>query len=148
MIVGFTGPQNGMTEVQRPKVFKWLMTNASRIEEAHHGDCVGADEDFHNMCIKLLVPRIIIHPPEDDSKRAYCGPVKGAKTQVVVLPTKPYLERNDDITATSNMLIATPAQALEVQRSGTWATIRYMKKRKKHVVAFHPETGLLMRVGK
>ena len=75
MIVGFTGSYLGMTKAQRPKVFKWLMTNATKITEAHHGDCIGADAVFHAMCAQLGIPIIYVHPPDNADKRAWCDSV-------------------------------------------------------------------------
>ena len=99
----------------------------------HHGDCIGADTDAHNLVVDYFkenlysfVGRIIIHPPIIEYKRSFCK----AKT---VLPPKPYLERNHDIVDSSDVLIATPKEMEQQLRSGTWATIRYAVKTKKPV---------------
>lgn len=152
MVIGFTGPQTGMTTQQRAKLFKLLLTNAPNIAAAHHGDCVGGDEEFHDMCVQLRIPEIYIHPPIENSKRAWCGmnsdgtAMRLKHTTIYLLPTKPFLERDADIARQCTTLFATPAQAVEVQRSGTWATIRYAKKHGKLVIALHPETGLKLEV--
>ncbi len=46
-----------------------------------------------------------------------------------VLESKPYLERNRDIVDASEVLIACPSTREEVMRSGTWATVRYARKK-------------------
>lgn len=68
--------------------------------------------------------RIVIHPPGDPKLRAFC---EGAYR---VMPPQPYLQRNHAIVDASEILFALPLEAeRELQRSGTWATIRYARKR-------------------
>ena len=83
MIVGFTGSRVGMTGPQSAIVLKLL----AKAAEAHHGDCVGADEQFHELCRIAGVP-VVIHPPDDDKLRAFC---EGA---IRVEAPRPYLVRN------------------------------------------------------
>ena len=47
MIIGFTGSRKGMTGEQAAVVMRLLLSAT----EGHHGDCVGADEQFHEMCM-------------------------------------------------------------------------------------------------
>jgi hypothetical protein len=126
--VGFTGTQDGMTYNQHNAVRKWLVDN--KPEEAHHGDCIGSDAEFHDMCFELGI-RIVIHPPINPSKRAF-------KRGAMEKPSKPYLERNDDIIDDTDMVLATPKGRTEELRSGTWATIRHAKKKGKNVVIMWP----------
>lgn len=141
---GFTGSQRGMTGAQLTAVAAKLAE--LRPDEAHHGDCVGADSYFHALAVEIGVPRIVIHPPVTPSKRAYCGDVAyaraGDKARVIaidILPAKPYLARNHDIVDACDFLIACPAQDYEVLRSGTWATIRYAKTRNLLTYVFAPD---------
>ena len=128
MIVGFTGSRWGMTTPQYITVKKLLIE--WNTTEGHHGDCVGADREFHNLCEELKI-RTVIHPPDNPSYRAFC---KGD----VILEEKPYLERNHDIVNNSSRMIATPATEKEILRSGTWATVRYTRKIKKYLVVVAP----------
>ncbi len=131
MKIGFTGTRNGMTTAQKETV-KILLSSIKSIEEAHHGDCVGADADFHKIAEENKIA-LIGHPASDvGGKRAYCSFLK-------VLPAKPPLDRNRDIVAASDILIATPKESHEVLRSGTWATIRYGKAAKKQVFVIAPD---------
>ena len=57
---------------------------------------------------------------------------------LVVHTPKDYLERNHDIVDETDMLIATPGEEQEVQRSGTWATIRYARKQKRTILTIYP----------
>lgn len=90
--------------------------------EFHHGDCVGADKEAHEIADALGLT-IIIHPPEDEKKRAFCGRNKSFEHR----PPKPYLTRNREIVDECQQLLACPSQLSEITRSGTWMTIRYSR---------------------
>jgi len=66
MKIGFTGTQQGMTQHQKDMVELILTFHkyTPGIEEVHHGGCIGADEQFHTICLSsgstFLIP--IIHP--------------------------------------------------------------------------------------
>lgn len=128
MIVGFTGTQVGMTDAQVRALSEWIDT--SDIAEVHHGDCVGADQQFHEI-VRLLKPdaKIHIHPPTNSSKRAFCS-------GDVLDPPRDYLDRNQDIVDACDTLLATPKEMTEQLRSGTWATIRRARKAGKTIVYF------------
>ena len=130
--IGFTGNRNGLTTDQYNQV-KNLMVgylSKNKVLEVHHGDCLGADTLFHNICKELSDNIIIvIHPPIDNKLRSYCQSNN-------ILEPKDYLVRNKDIVLTTNSLIACPASQTEELRSGTWATIRYARKLNKTVILF------------
>jgi hypothetical protein len=119
MILGFTGTQGAVKLIQ----FDALVELVKRLnpEEAHHGDCIGADDLFHDICMDLDIP-VIIHPPINASKRAYCEGFLGRWLE------KDYIVRNHDIVDESEIVIAVPPTAEELKRSGTWSTWRYAKK--------------------
>lgn len=119
--IGFTGTQQGMTPAQYNAVFKILSDLKNDITKVRHGDCIGADAEFHAMAQKLNLV-IVIHPPINSSKRAFC---KGYNEE---FPKKEYLVRNRDIVDNSDILIATPHLPKEELRSGTWATVRYARR--------------------
>lgn len=116
--VGFTGTQQGMTDEQKARVDLLLAELTHDAVEFHHGDCVGADEEAHDIADNHSVD-IVIHPPDNDSKRAFC-------TGGEVMEPKPYLERNRAIVDATSILIACP-NGSERMRSGTWATVRYAR---------------------
>lgn len=130
-ILGFTGTQRGMTDRQW-RVCQDLLKRRLRPVAAHHGQCIGADADFHDLCLTLEIP-VTLHPPTNRSKVAWCP---GA---VEIRRPRPYLERNREIVRACNTLLATPAQDEEQLRSGTWATIRYARKSKRDVVLVFPD---------
>lgn len=126
-VVGFTGTRRGMSPLQRV----WLRAVLLGMRPAivHHGDCVGSDAEFHAICRELFGDKvwIVVHPPEDDSLRAFMAGDE-------ILAPRPYIERDDDIIAASMVIIATPGEATEVLRSGTWTTIRHARKAGKKVI--------------
>ena len=130
--IGFTGTQVGMTDAQFSIARLFFQKYRIEIEDVHHGDCIGADDDFHTLVRLHSNIKIVIHPPKNKSKRAF-------KQGDVILEPDEYLKRNHDIVDACNILIATPKENEEVLRSGTWATIRYGKKSKKMVIIIFPD---------
>lgn len=131
--VGFTGTQVGMTSAQGLSV-KNVLFGLQRSFWAHHGDCVGADAQFHVICrsFQLLCAGITGHIPDDDSKRAFCQFDS-------VMPARPYLVRNKDIVVVSDVMVATPRQVEEqFIGSGTWFTIRCTRRRSKPLALVLP----------
>jgi len=132
MKIGFTGTQNGMSEKQKKVLFNLI--ESFPYAEYHHGDCIGADANFHTIVSDLIhetIGRIIIHPPINKSKRAWCT---GGK----VLQPKPYLIRDRDIVNSVDWLIACPYKDVEKIRSGTWFTVRYARKQVKNITIIFP----------
>jgi len=114
-----------MTEAQKCG----LSVLACIITEFHHGDCVGADAEAHEIFGDE--EHTVIHPPANASKRAWCE----AKT---ILPVYDYLDRNHAIVDETDLLIACPAKDKEQLRSGTWATVRYARKLSRPVIIITP----------
>lgn len=140
--VGFTGTQQGMSESQWMSVYK-MMTGLARhgyTFTAHHGDCIGADKEFHGICRRSPgLAGIIGHPPDLGWKRAHCDFDSTA-------PPLPYLERNRVIVDCCQILIAAPKEhgTDEALRSGTWSTVRYARKRGKRIYIVRP-SGLVQK---
>lgn len=131
--LGFTGTREGMTGDQYDTLEDKLrqLRSVSKYKEAHHGDCVGADEQFHKLASEQEY-YMVIHPPEKEDYRAFCEADRPLKT-------KDYITRNHNIVRMTNVLIATPKTWKEEQRSGTWATIRYAMKIGKPVLIIFPD---------
>lgn len=134
MKIGFTGTQMGLTDKQHESLKSFLLVKSS-VNEFHHGDCIGADAHFHDMVAGN--GQVVIHPPTNRSKRAFCDGV-----DVFVLPPKRYLARNADIANECDILIACPRTMQEEIKSGTWHTIRMMRKLGKKVVIIWPDGSL------
>ena len=134
---GFTGTRSGLNEKQKEQIILLLKSNINQGYwiEVHHGDCVGADSDFHHICENLSNQfdqnkiKIYIHPPSDSKLRAFCNCDN-------ILNPKTYLQRNKDIVNQTDILIGCPWNIQEQARSGTWSTIRYAKKSNKKVLLF------------
>lgn len=132
--LGFSGSREGMSPRQLDTVERFLAM--SGFKEAHHGDCVGADEQFH-MLVDAKVQegndkiRIVIHPPDNPSERAFC--LSGS-----MLPQQPYLKRNETIVKQSQVLLACPKSGKE-DKSGTWHTINCARKLKHKIYIVLPD---------
>ena len=124
--IGFTGNRHGLTPEQKEQIVLILDKYNNII--VSHGDCVGSDTDFHNLCIQYkethLDKQIMIHifPPIIPTLRAF-------NQADLLMDEKPYLERNLNIIKYSFVLIACPIDKNKEEfRSGTWSTIRQAKK--------------------
>lgn len=135
--IGFTGNQEGMTRNQKESLtmllkstLEWNKILNNEVPHFHHGDCIGSDSEAHDIA-EALGYVIDIHPPINPMKRAYKQTIYGTR-----FPDREYLERNQDICASVELLIAAPKKfddklnsfgIREELRSGTWATVRYMR---------------------
>jgi hypothetical protein len=109
-----------MTPAQR----EWLDFVLTHLDvtHLHHGDCLGADAQAHEIAVGYTI-EVVIHPPTNDKLRAYCG--LGDGDNVVWMTAKPYLFRNRAIVNACDMLFAAPDCSKGTDMGGTWATIRY-----------------------
>jgi hypothetical protein len=134
MKLGITGTREG-TSVEAMYTLRAVL-QAIHPTELHHGDCVGADAEAHLSCRSLSEDTIIvIHPPFDDTFRAY---LKADELR----EEEDYLTRNHNIAKECDILIAMPESAKEVVRSGTWATVRRAIANSKPVMIIDP-TGVI-----
>lgn len=130
MHIGFTGTRTGMNEKQKREL-KALLNSLVGTNAFHHGDCIGADAEFHDLVREIIAnATIIIHPPSTKKYRAF----KSVRSINELLPEKNYLQRNRDIVKSSDFIIAAPKEYEEVLRSGTWSTIRFAKKLNKKML--------------
>ena len=141
MRIGFTGTRFGMTIEQEQCIINAVASVKSEGNlghglkrlEFHHGVCVGSDEKFHKIVVKAgFGDNIIKHPPINDylmSKTCIEG---------IFLEPKPFLERDDDVIKAVEIMLATPHEEYEIMRSGTWATIRHARKKKKPIFIIFP----------
>ena len=134
-IIGFTGSRDGMTDQQKTNVMKSvaLVRKAKERVCVVHGDCIGADADFHHICLAFEV-LIYIRPCTFENMRAYS---KNVKTEYP--PERP-MARNRKIVADANIMFACPPN-MEVIKSGsgTWATIGFARKANKPLLIFYPD---------
>jgi hypothetical protein len=138
MHVGLTGSRDGITTKQKQTLIMHLAGNPGTFEELtfHHGGCIGADEALHTLFF-WLGSKIEIRPGPIKAKTMTLEPYAG-HPRVKILPVAEFLSRNRDIVADTSALLAFPKETHEVNRSGTWATIRYAKEAQMPVTIFHP----------
>lgn len=133
--IGFTGTRHGMTADQEFVITELVLEDGAlpgTPSIARHGDCVGADVQFHRICRDAGSIWIVGHPPDNDSQRAFCEFDE-------IMPPKPYIARNHTIVDNCDVLIAAPHQRKEIRRSGTWATIRYARKQDRQLYIVLPQ---------
>ena len=139
MIVGFTGTQLGMREAQQQAIVRSFKLRQPTM--AWHGDCVGADAQFHRLLRSFATEcKIGGCIPDNDSKRAFCD------FDITEQPL-PYLQRNHNIVDRAEIMLACPAQDREMLRSGTWATIRYAQRKHKPILLILPSGDMLKPLG-
>jgi hypothetical protein len=138
LTVGFTGTQRGMTSLQIQSIVSQLSSWSKKYHglEIHHGDCIGADHQFHQLCLEYWQGQVqvILHPPKIEDKRAF-----SESPHQQTLPVQDYLLRNHAIVEAVDCMIAAPGEANEKLRSGTWATIRHSRKHGVPLKVFFPQ---------
>ena len=130
--IGFTGTRKEITIAQHHAIHGLLTGIHSHT--FHHGDCIGADAEAHKIAYALGYD-IVVHPPLSTIQRAWCGQ---GETGVTILAPKPYLARNLDIVEDCDILIACSFTDHELQRSGTWMTVRNARVKGKDVHIIFP----------
>lgn len=132
-VIGFTGTRKGLTEKQRGRILSLVEElSASGCLFCLHGDCVGADAEFDALCRSIERARVACLPCDIFSQRAFTGSTE------LEPPQRP-IERNHKIVDMCDMVIACPSGREEELRSGTWATIRYVKKTSKPLTIVFPD---------
>jgi hypothetical protein len=106
-----------MTEVQRETLRRVL----AELEPAwfHHGDCLGADAEAHDIAVELGIGTHA-HPSNLEGWRAF------KKADIVEPPANPHY-RNRQIVSTSRIMTAGPGGMAELQKGGTWSTVRFTR---------------------
>lgn len=132
MNLGFTGTQRGMTDAQWATLWRML---CNRSGVFHQGDCIGSDEQAAHGA-RVAGFWIIGHPPIINHKRAFFSADEWR-------PALPYLDRNRVIVDESEEMIATPGEAVEQLRSGTWSTVRYARRVGKPIHVILPDGSVV-----
>lgn len=119
--IGFTGTRYGMSPEQRTRVMIEVGKRADGTVRGHHGDCVGADAEFHDIIRAFGNHELVVHPPLNDSDRAWRI---GDESR----PPLPYMKRNARIVSEADVMIAAPFEMDEQERGGTWRTVQLARK--------------------
>lgn len=139
MSYGITGTREGLSNLQTEWLREQLRlvheyTIKGRVKpEFHLGDCEGVDTQAYRMIVEEFGTEAILigHPPKNTRL------ARGLSYNVMREPL-PYIERNHALVDEASQVWAFPHQNHEVQRSGTWATIRYALKRGKDIQVVKP----------
>lgn len=131
---GFSGSRHGGTPRQLDSAHRTLsgLMVAGRV--FRHGDCIGWDALAHDLADALGFG-IVIHPPTNPKLRAW-------KPAPVILPPKPYLERNRDIVNASRRMIICPDSPDYRAGSGTWYTWKYARERGTEILLILPDGSI------
>jgi hypothetical protein len=123
---GVSGTRDNMPVEQQHAFFDLILQQLrSGATELHHGACTGADAFAHFHMISQAGVITHVHPPTDKKCSAEGSLMRHSRR--VDHEAKPYGERNDDIVAAIDVLVAAPAYPEDdprSKRSGTWQTIR------------------------
>lgn len=124
--IGITGPRGGLSPAQRSfamELMAKVVIDPTHQFTFHHGDCIGVDQQIHQLLLSWSITSIETHPPTKTRFRAFCGVYDD--TTLVHLPA-PYLERDRNIVKASNVVIGFPnCSQEEAPRSGTWYTVQH-----------------------
>lgn len=128
--ISFTGSRTGMTDQQKLAVDEKLVGKPSQV---NHGDCIGADAEFHQIMYKKWEDnlRIDTFPGHIERYRAFCQPAR-------VHRSRNTLERNRLIVMLAEVLVTTPKSEQEKISSGTWYTMEYAQERNVPIVVVWP----------
>lgn len=123
--VACTGTSRGLTMGQQFQAIALLTALYKQgFRKFRHGDCIGADAQFARIA-KDAGFYLIAHPghpknkPDETKYRAFTD------FNDEIMPVKEFLTRDKDMVDGSIFLLAGPYQDYEVNRSGTWTTVRY-----------------------
>jgi hypothetical protein len=127
--IGFIGNhRNSLNCEQKHKIISILNKYDNII--VSHGDCIGSDTDFHNLCINYRNDhpnkkiRIQIFPTDDLTFRAFNEPD-------LLMVKKSKSERNLYIIKNSSILIASPIDKNKEQTPfETWSLLRKARQQK------------------
>lgn len=133
--LGFTGTRHGMKVAQEKALRRLVFDYAP--DWVGHGDCTGADAEFHGIVRDMAPGAWIVGHPGMDSRgnspsRAFCEVDS-------VSPVLPYLARDKIIAEEYDVLFATPDGFVERRRSGTWATVRMARRITKPIRIVYPD---------
>jgi hypothetical protein len=129
--VSFTGTRRGMQPMQRSRFLSLVsaMFTAEADNEWHDGDCIGADDEAHQIVVAIKrehaaqgrTLKMVGHP--GDTPEYYASNVFDETRDLAG-----NIQRNHRMVDETEILVACPGETNDVPRSGTWATIRYCRR--------------------
>lgn len=138
--LGFTGTRDitKLNDNHFENFKEYIRLNKENIIEFHHGCCMGADEWAHKIVREAGIP-IVLHPPV--CKDIVMEGLDDLMFEQGILfrADEEYIQRDKNIVDAVDELYGMSKSMNELQRSGTWATIRYAKKTQTPVVIVYPD---------
>ncbi len=128
MILGFTGTREGMNDSQKDHLREFLSAYASEIETVVHGDCVGADTEFHAL-VREVLPEARIELRPGISGRDGSAKTRAYNKGDHLHDSMPYAQRDRAIVDQCTYLIGAPLDT--AASSGSMRTLRYAAKVRK-----------------
>ena len=113
------------------------------MKEFHHGDCVGADGEAHDI-VHLLSDGVGVQVHVRPGPYTF---VRAFKKGDVKYEQKSYFARNRDIVDSVDFMFATPNSFEEQTHGGTWYTIRYARKTKTSLCIIWPDGSITYEEG-
>lgn len=132
MILSFTGTRRGMKPAQYERVF--FAVKQTAWTRAVHGCCHGSDREFHDLTSSLAHD---LFPSNEEQHQWALQNSFGGRN--VIYPIMPPIERDKKMVDLGNTLIATPGGMQEIVHSGTWTTIRYARRIRRHTIICWPD---------
>jgi hypothetical protein len=141
--IGITGSRKPLPTIQIKSLY-FVMMKLCLDELAmdggsvaiHHGCCVGADEEAHNLAETMAGVSIHGHPGMDEWGKSRLTLPTGKYDYDILHSRELYKTRNWNIVNVSDVLIACPAYPENdkgSRRSGTWQTVRMARRASKTV---------------
>lgn len=131
MIYAFTGSRRpGLTLAQ----IGFINSRIPSPKRLLHGGAIGADTQADLLFGEGRGCPIEVYPASKDRFDFWVG-----KSNRVVHPPQDPIARNHIMVNRCDLLIACPGTMHEIQRSGTWATIRYGRRQGKPTLLVFPD---------
>lgn len=147
--IGITGTRNTLANSQQFALGMLINTLGRTVDgpaEMHHGLCIGTDETSHYIAVQIPGIQIHGHPGYGAGKRSPYQMTYKPDSFFIIHPAKPYNKRNQEIVTASGILLACPRfpeSDARSARSGTWQTIRMMKRARKPVIIIPPSGAII-----
>lgn len=108
MVIGFIGSHDGLTKKQKVEVFQCLEEKVAAGEQivGLHGDEMGGDHDFNDICVSLSVPTRC-RPSTQSRLRAWTGAME------IAGPEAPQV-RDQKIVRNCDFLIICPDEHISI----------------------------------
>jgi hypothetical protein len=150
MILGFTGTRRGLSKTQLsllPRVIATLPDIVLHGGEAH------TDSEFDAWLFREMdlryACRVEVYPARfhEADRRSWALWVQrqggDPETPRLIHPGEKPLRRNAIIAERCDALLACPGEMIEQLRSGTWATIRYARVKRKPITILYPNGAVM-----